>query len=493
MERDRLRPLMLVGTGSDVGKSVLSAAFCRIFLQDGYRPAPFKGQNMSLNSYATVDGGEIGRAQAVQAAACGLPAMVDMNPVLLKPTGAGTSQVVLLGKPVGTRSAMDYFGGGRAAMRTAVEEAFHRLARTYNPIVMEGAGSCCELNLQDGDLANLPLALWAGARALLVADIDRGGVFASAYGSIMLQRPEFRALIGGIIVNKFRGDLRLFEGGRAQLAAVCGVPVLGVVPWLEDLRIEAEDSVELEGVSHRSERGKVNVCVVELPCMSNFTDFDALSRTEGVHVYYAREAGALSGADVVILPGTKNTVGDLHWLWESGMAEGVINRCKAGVRVVGICGGYQILGETVSDPGGEESGGEARGLGLLPVRTVIGHEKRTEQVRFVFNSGGERWSEGWLAGYEIHQGVTEGTALFGDVAEGWLRLEDGREDGCLCGRALGTYVHGVLDHAETISWLLGREVRVSSKDDAYDRLADHVRAHVDMEAVYRELKIKSEK
>lgn len=491
MERGYLRPLMLVGTGSDVGKSVLCAALCRIFLQDGYRPAPFKGQNMSLNSFATVDGGEIGRAQAVQAAACGLPAMVDMNPVLLKPTGAGSSQVVLLGKPVGVRSAMDYFGGGRAAMRTAVEDAFHRLSSHYNPIVMEGAGSCCELNLMDGDLANLPLAAWAGARALLVADIDRGGVFASAYGSIMLQRPEFRTLIGGIIVNKFRGDLRLFARGRELLSEVCGVPVLGVVPWLEDLLIEAEDSVALAQVSHQSEAGKQNVCVVELPCMSNFTDFDALSRTEGVHVYYAREPEALMGADVVILPGTKNTVGDLRWLWERGLAEGVIARCKAGVSVVGICGGYQMLGEVVSDPDGEESGGELRGLGLLPVRTVIGHAKRTEQVRFSFNRGGGCWSEDWWDGYEIHQGVTEGTALFGDVAEPWLRLSDGRADGCLCGRAAGTYVHGVLDNAATISWLLGRRVVVASKEDAIDRLAAHVRAHVDMEAIYKEIRVKS--
>lgn len=481
---------MLVGTGSDVGKSVLSAALCRIFLQDGYQPAPFKGQNMALNSFATPGGGEIGRAQAVQARACGLQPHVDMNPVLLKPTGAGVSQVVLLGRPVGNRSAMEYFGtGGRSEWRTAVEEAFARLSERYNPIVMEGAGSCCELNLMESDLANLPLASWAGARVLLVADIDRGGVFASAYGSIMLQRPELKNLIKGIVVNKFRGDLRLFEEGRRLLAQVCGVPVVGVVPWMEELRIEAEDSVALDHASRQPMKGKTNVAVVQLPCISNFTDFDVLSRVEGVHVYYVREAEGLQGADLIILPGTKSTVADLRWLWQSGMAEGVISQCKSGVRVMGICGGYQMLGEAVSDPTGEESGGEERGLALLPVRTVISHEKRTRQVDFVFNRGGDTWSELPAQGYEIHQGRTEGTPLFGDVAEPLVRIVGGGADGCLCGRALGTYVHGVLDGAEFLSWLLDRKVEVaSSAEEAIDQLASHVRAHIDMGMVYNILR-----
>ena len=283
----RLRPLMLVGTGSDVGKSVLCTALCRIFLQDGYRPAPFKAQNMALNSYATPDGFEIGRAQAVQAEACALQPCTDMNPLLLKPNSEHTTQVVLNGKPIGNRSAYDYFRKeGREQLRLAVHAAYDRLASQYNPIVLEGAGSVSEINLRDSDLVNMPMARYADADVILVADIDRGGVFASCYGSVMLQTPEDRARIKGIVINKFRGDIRLFESGRKMMEDICGVPVLGVVPAFKNIAIDEEDSVELERKGRAAADDKVNVAVVLLRHISNFTDFAALERDARVNLFY---------------------------------------------------------------------------------------------------------------------------------------------------------------------------------------------------------------
>ncbi len=280
--------MMLAGTGSDVGKSVIATALCRIFRQDGYSPAPFKAQNMALNSYATPDGLEIGRAQAVQAEAAGIPCNTDMNPLLLKPSSDHTSQVVLNGKPVGNMGAYDYFrqDEGREVLRREVHAAFDRLSSRYNPIVMEGAGSISELNLRDTDLVNLPMARYAGAKVILVADIDRGGVFASAYGSIALQTPEDKKLIKGIIINKFRGDLRLFEEGRKILEDICQVPVLGVVPYFKDIHIEEEDSMELAGKQHSAVSGRVNVAVILLRHISNFTDFGMLERDPRVNLYY---------------------------------------------------------------------------------------------------------------------------------------------------------------------------------------------------------------
>ena len=315
---------MLAGTGSDVGKSVLAAALCRILRQDGYRPAPFKAQNMSLNSYATPEGFEIGRAQAVQAEAAGIPCHTDMNPVLLKPNSDHTSQVVLNGRPVGNSSAYDYFRrGGREELRAAVCAAFDRLAVCYNPIVMEGAGSIAEINLRDRDIVNMSMARHAGADVFLVADIDRGGVFASAYGSIMLQTPEDRRRIKGIIVNKFRGDRRLFDDGVRMMEEVCGVPVLGVIPYFHDIQIEEEDSVELEQKNDRAAAGRVNVAVVKLLHLSNFTDFDRLERDGRVHLYYTDRADELQKADVIVLPGSKSTLDDLRELKRNGLAEAV--------------------------------------------------------------------------------------------------------------------------------------------------------------------------
>lgn len=463
-------PLMLVGTGSDVGKSVLCTALCRIFLQDGYHPAPFKAQNMALNSFATPDGREIGRAQAVQAEACGLPPHTDMNPLLLKPNSEHTTQVVLNGRPVGNRSAYDYFRKeGRGELREAVHAAFDRLRAQYNPIVMEGAGSVSELNLRDSDLVNMPMARYAGADVVLVADIDRGGVFASCYGSVMLQEPDDRRRIKGIIVNKFRGDLRLFEEGRRLLEETCGVPVLGMVPMLSDLAIDEEDSVSLEQKRHSLRAGKINVAVVLLRHISNFTDFDVLERDERVNLFYTSNVDDVGQADIIILPGTKSTLDDLYHLRRSGLAQAIIRSHKAGKTVVGICGGFQMLGQTVEDPEGIE--GEIHslpGLGLLDIHTTLTPEKTTRQVTF-------EWNGTTCQGYEIHQGVSDSDAM---VVE---------QEG-----VIGTYVHGFLDNRAVIDYLLHNtnpsqpmaESLASFKEEQYNRLAEHVRRHVDIPKLY---------
>ena len=493
----QLRPVMIAGTGSDVGKSVIATALCRILRQDGYHPAPFKAQNMALNSFITPDGLEIGRAQATQAEAAGLPPEADMNPVLLKPTGERRTQVVLCGKPIGNQDAYDYFraGPGRERLRRAVGEAFDRLSARYNPIVIEGAGSVSELNLRATDLANMPMARRADARVILVCDIDRGGVFASAYGSVMLQAPEDRRRIKGIIVNKFRGDLRLFEQGRRLLEQVCGVPVLGVVPMFHDIHIEEEDSMELERKRRTRSAGQVNVAVVWLRHLANFTDFDALERLPGVNVYYAATPDDLAGADLIVLPGTKSTLQDLHHLRRTGMASALLRAHRAGTQVLGICGGYQIMGERVCDPEGQEGApGELPGLGLLPMTTTIGRAKRTRQVAWAFNRGGGAWSDFCAGGYEIHQGISSYAAPH----EPLVRFSDGTDDGCLLPGAMGTYVHGLFDHPAFAAWLLARlrprQAPADVPDAAawrqrqYDLLADHVRRHVDIDALYQLLR-----
>ena len=463
-------PLMLVGTGSDVGKSVLCTALCRIFLQDGYHPAPFKAQNMALNSYATPDGREIGRAQAVQAEACGLPPHTDMNPLLLKPNSEHTTQVVLNGRPVGNRSAYDYFRKeGRGELREAVHAAFDRLRANYNPIVMEGAGSVSEINLRDSDLVNMPMARYADADVVLVADIDRGGVFASCYGSVMLQEPDDRRRIKGIIVNKFRGDLRLFDEGRRLLEQTCGVPVLGVVPMLNDLAIDEEDSVSLEQKRRSLATGKINVAVVLLRHISNFTDFDVLERDKRVNLFYTTDADDVEHADIVILPGTKSTLDDLYHLRRSGLAQAIVRAHKAGKTVVGICGGFQMLGLTVDDPDGIEGTiSSLPGLGLLDIHTTLTPEKTTRQVTF-------EWNGATCRGYEIHQGVSDAKTM---VVE---------QEG-----VIGTYVHGFLDNPSVIDYLL-HDVTPTSftvdslssfKEQQYNRLAEHVRRYVDIPKLY---------
>ena len=468
----RLHPVMLAGTGSDVGKSVVAAALCRIFLQDGYHPAPFKAQNMALNSYATPEGLEIGRAQAVQAEAAGVPCHTDMNPLLLKPQSDHTSQVVLHGRPIGNKDAYEYFKrieDREYDFRKEVCDAFDRLSARYNPIVMEGAGSVSELNLRDTDLVNLPMARHAGADVILVGDIDRGGVFASVYGSIVLQTPEDRRLIKGIIINKFRGDLRLFDKGRQILEDICGVPVLGVIPYFKDIYIEEEDSVSLEQKRRQLAEGKVNIAVVLLRHISNFTDFDTLERDPRVNLFYTNNIADIGRADIIILPGTKATLDDLLELRRNGCAQAIVRAHRDGKTVVGICGGYQMLGQMVSDPDGLEGTiASLPGLDLLPIHTTITPEKVTRQVTFQFDGQA-------CQGYEIHQGVS-------DTDEAIMQAD----------HCIGTYIHGFLDNAPVIDYLLKDKVKGSApvqsfaefKEEQYNRLAAHVRQHVDMQQLY---------
>lgn len=481
---------MLAGTGSDVGKSIIAAAFCRIFLQDGYHPAPFKAQNMALNSYATPEGLEIGRAQAVQAEAAGVPCHTDMNPLLLKPSSDHTSQVVLNGRPIGNRNAYEYFRReGREELRKEVHAAFDRLAARYNPVVMEGAGSISEINLRDSDLVNLPMAMHAEADVILVADIDRGGVFASVYGSVMLLRPEERKHIKGILINKFRGDIRLFESGVKMLEDLCGVPVVGVVPYYKDIYIEEEDSVMLQTKNIRAGQGKVNIAVVLLRHLSNFTDFNVLERDPRVHLFYTNNTDELMKADIILLPGSKSTLSDLYELRRNGVAQAIVRAHREGATVMGICGGYQLMGQEVCDPDHVEGEIERLpGLGLLPVSTRMQGEKITRQVRFHFLEGSET-----CEGYEIHMGTT--TPLADVPASPLNHLADGREDGYFADRTcMGTYVHGILDNPSVIDYLLepfANKLKETTfdykafKEEQYDKLAAHVRKHVDLPLIYQ--------
>jgi adenosylcobyric acid synthase len=486
---------MFVGTCSDAGKSVMAAAFCRIFKQDGYRPAPFKAQNMSLNSYSTPEGGEMGRAQVVQAEAAGVAPHTDMNPVLLKPVGNITSQVVLHGKPVGNMSAREYFGKENTKeelFREAVE-AFKRLERTYNPIVLEGAGSISELNLRDRDITNMRMALAAGADVYLVADIDRGGVFGSVYGTIALLPPEERALVKGIIINKFRGDISLFEEGKTLLEELTGIPVAGIIPYFRDIKIEEEDSVALEMKTNTWKAGKINVAIVLLKRMSNFTDFDVLDMDARFNPYYTYRMDEIEKADIILLPGTKNTLSDLQALRADGMGEAIVKAYKEGKKVIGICGGYQMMGLRIEDPDGIEGNiPSLPGLGLLPVTTVIEQEKVTKQSCFFFLPGE---SKAVCKGYEIHMGRT---TLQDEANERpALQLEDGRTDGYYLGNTCwGSYMHGLLDNPVVLDSLAeGFDCHTGEdgipfdyaafKEEQYDKLAAHVRKHINMEQVYQ--------
>lgn len=487
---EKLRPIMFAGTGSDVGKSVISAAFCRIFLQDGYHPAPFKAQNMALNSFATPEGLEIGRAQAVQAEAAGIPCHTDMNPLLLKPTTDKVAQVVLNGKPYGNQSAYQYFKKeGRDVLRNAVNDAFDRLEKRFNPIVMEGAGSVSEINLRETDIVNLPMAIHAGADVILVADIDRGGVFASVYGSIMLMTEEERKHTKGILINKFRGDMRLFESGVKIIEDLCGIPVIGVVPYYKDIYIEEEDSVMLQTKNLQASHDKVNIAVILLRHLSNFTDFNILERDPRVHLYYTNNTDEIEKADIILIPGSKSTLSDLYELRRNGVAQSIVKAHKDGATVMGICGGYQMMGQEVCDPLHVEGSIERLpGLGLLPISTEMQGEKVTRQVQFSFLD-----SESSCEGYEIHMGTT--VPVEGAKESPLNRLTDGTTDGFYLNRkCFGTYIHGILDNGVFIDFLLEPYAeKLSSKpfdfkaykEEQYNKLADHVRKNVNMDLVYK--------
>jgi adenosylcobyric acid synthase len=477
------------GTGSDVGKSVVVTALCRAILRRGIRVAPFKAQNMSNNSGVTPEGLEMGRAQIVQAEAARIAPQVDMNPVLLKPTSDLGSQVVVLGRVEGNSLAADYHRRKERLFGTAAA-ALARLRRTHELVVLEGAGSCAEVNLMAGDFVNLRMAEQAAAPVVLVADIHRGGVFAQIVGTLACLEPRQQDMIRGFIVNRFRGDLTLFAEGVRWIEARTGRPVFGVLPWFTDIRIESEDSVAIENpprVTGAAAAGDAAIAVVRLPHISNFTDVEPLQAVAGLRVHFLERPQDLRGFRAVILPGSKNTRHDLEWLQTSGWADAVRVHHRDGGHILGVCGGYQMLGARVHDPDGHEGRpGSSEGLGLLPVETVLQAPKTTTLTRF-------RWDGAEGCGYEIHMGRT--TRLGGTPGARILE-RNGRaeadEDGCVSpdGRIVGTYLHGLFDApAVTARWLaaLGLDARgvpalggLAARDREYDRLADHLEAHVDV-------------
>ncbi len=496
------RTLFVGGTGSDVGKSVIAAGLCRILKRRGFSVAPFKAQNMALNSAVTPEGGEIGRAQALQAVACGLSPHVDMNPVLLKPNSEMGSQVIVHGRPVANMSVKGYHAFKKEAFGR-IEESFRRLAAAHEVIILEGAGSIAEINLREHDIVNLRCAAMAGAPVLLVADIDRGGVFAAVAGTFELLQPEERARIAGVVINRFRGDPDLLRPGIRTIEERTGVPVFGVVPWL-DLRLPEEDSVTLARRKNRPTGSGVRIGVIRLPHIANYTDFDPLEREAGVDLLYLDDPQALGDLDLLILPGTKNTLSDLRFLEKKGLGSAIRNFRNAGGMVVGICGGYQMLGQRVRDPEKIESDfAEMPGLGLLDVETLLLSDKETHLAQGVFldaaSAGGFTPGE-TVSGYEIHMGSTRR----GPSAAPLLRLtsRSGKdaemEDGTISGdgRVWGSYLHGFFENEGVRRAVLERlrlrrglpvppPTEVQNLDRELSRLADHLEAHLDIDGIFR--------
>jgi adenosylcobyric acid synthase len=486
-----MKAIMIQGTSSDVGKSVLCTALCRIFVNDGYRVAPFKSQNMALNSYITKDGGEIGRAQGVQAEAAKIDATTDMNPILLKPKGDMVSEVILHGKHFANIDALTYRETTVEAVMPEVRKSLARLRDQYEILVLEGAGSPAEINLKARDIANMRMAHETNADVILVADIERGGVFASIVGTLALLDDDERARVKGIIINKFRGMKQLLDSGVEWLENYTGIPVLGVIPYF-DVQIEAEDSLALSSLRLKKPQQQefaIDVAIIRLPHISNFTDMDPLFEEPGVGPRFVSSLKDLKQPDVIILPGTKNTIEDFLWLQESGLAQGLLELVQKGVKVVGICGGYQMLGERICDESAiEGSSGTYMSLGLLPIETHFESEKQTKQVQGRTVNGQN------VVGYEIHLGRSTPTK----VVTPFIIFEDGRQDGVYTERVLGTYVHGIFQNRHFTRYyfnLLRAEKNieliaddVESDDDrrehAYEMLDEHVRQHLDMEKIY---------
>lgn len=488
------KAIMIQGTMSNAGKSLLAAGLCRIFWQDGYRVAPFKSQNMALNSCITAEGLEMGRAQVMQAEACGIPPHVDMNPILLKPTSDIGSQVIVGGKPIGHMPAMEYYRRKRELIPD-VQAAYDRLAAQYDIIVLEGAGSPAEINLKQNDIVNMGMARMAKAPVLLAGDIDRGGVFAALAGTLMLLEPQEREMVKGLIINKFRGDRAILQPGVEMIEGITKKPVVGVVPYLS-VDIDDEDSLT-DRFARKGGAGLVDIAVIRLPHISNFTDFAPLEQFPQASVRYVGHASELGSPDLVILPGTKNTMGDLQWLRESGMEAVILRYTSRGGLILGVCGGYQMLGKEIDDPEEVEHGGTMRGMGLLPLRTVFATEKTctrtTGQVQQLEGDFAPL-SGAMLDGYEIHMGTTDGLGC-----GNFCRLgEQNRPDGMVCGNVLGTYVHGLFDSAQMAGAMMelllmrrGLTMKVQAEDREqykqrqYDLLAHGIRASMDMEQVYR--------
>ena len=456
------RALFVGGTSSNSGKSWMTTAICAWLRRQGVAVAPFKAQNMSNNSYPCAGGGEIGRAQVVQAEACGLEPEPAMNPILLKPNSTGGSQVVVNGRVWKTLPPRGYYEYADE-LRTHVLNAYDDLARRFDVIIIEGAGSVSELNLRTVDLVNLGLVTRLRAPWLLVADIERGGVFASVFGTVGLLTPDERSLLRGFAINKFRGDMSLFEEGVSILEERSGSHCFGVFPYAPDITMDAEDSLALRTDAHSPAPAGARVAIIRFPSISNATDFRLLTWADWV------SRPSSNDYDVVILPGSKHTIADLAWLREAGLADWVMTQHQRGAKVIGVCGGFQMLGRTIADPLGVESqASAARGLGLLPIDTTMASEKTTE-VRSATTRGGVPF-----AAYEIHMGIT----TIDDGVEPFARLDDGRADGACVGRVIGTYLHGALESADVCSELLGVPVAPgTAKREQYDRLADWFEQH----------------
>ncbi|MBO4365403.1 MAG: cobyric acid synthase [Eggerthellaceae bacterium] len=492
------KPIMVVGTMSGAGKSLLVAGLCRVFAQDGYRAAPFKSQNMALNSSITATGAEMGRAQVMQAEAAGIEPEAAMNPILLKPTNDTGSQVIVNGQVLGQMSATEYYDY-KHNLKPQIMDAYNDLANRFDIIVIEGAGSPAEVNLKEDDIVNMGMAKMAKAPVLLVGDIDRGGVFAQLLGTLMLLDPDEQDMCKALVVNKFRGDKTILDPGLDILRERSGLPIAGVIPYTL-LDIDDEDSLSSR-LDVKGTAALVDIAVVRLPKISNFTDFIALDAIEGVGVRYVQRATELRDPDLIIIPGTKNTLADLKWMRESGVEAAILKRAAAGTPVFGVCGGYQMLGREVSDPFGAEGGGTMRGMGLLPMRTVFDPAKR--QVRA---KGKVMQLDGPLAalsgasveGYEIHMGTT---TLEGGESVCHLETESGTAgpDGCHAGNIYGSYLHGIFDSRDFAQSLVEALMQAKGldasdvhavdmreyKEQQYDKLAQVIRDNMDMELVYR--------
>ncbi|PKM81828.1 MAG: cobyric acid synthase CobQ [Firmicutes bacterium HGW-Firmicutes-14] len=501
--------IMLQGTGSHVGKSVLVSALCRIFLQDGYKVVPFKSQNMALNSYVTRDGGEMGRAQVVQAEAAGLAPSVLMNPVLLKPTGQATSQVIVLGRPVGNLSAKEYHEKYNMQALGVVRESLDRLRSDFEIVVIEGAGSPAEVNLQATEIVNMRIARMADCPVILVADIDKGGALASVVGTLELLDPADRSRVAGILINKFRGDVKLFHPAVDFLEKKTGVPVLGIIPYFQGFRVQEEDTIPEDTLraGKKTVENKIDIAVVNLPHISNFTDFDPLEDEPDVQLRYVGKGDKLGSPDMIIIPGSKNTIHDMAYLEKSGLAREIREQEIRGIPIVGICGGFQIIGKELHDPLHTESDIDSiKGLGLLDITTTFDPEKITTQVSAeVIGSGSFLGGVGGstVTGYEIHMGRTD----LGEGVEPAFRIfeRSAKEvnilDGAVRsdGRVFGTYIHGIFDNdtfrrhildliREDKGWgpLSADEVLTvfEQREKDFNKLADVVRNSMDIDKLY---------
>ena len=495
------KAIMIQGTMSNAGKSLLAAGLCRIFRQDGYSVAPFKSQNMALNSFITEEGLEMGRAQVMQAEAAGIRPSVKMNPILLKPTNDVGSQVIVNGEVLGTMSARDYFKYKKKLVPD-IMKAYQELSDEYDIIVIEGAGSPAEINLKNDDIVNMGMAKMAKAPVLLVGDIDRGGVFAQLIGTVDLLEPSERDMVKGLIINKFRGDKTILDPGVKMLEERSHIPVVGVAPYM-NIQVEDEDSLT-ERFDRKQSAGLIDIAVIRVPRISNFTDFNPFESVEGVSLRYVQHVSELKNPDMIILPGTKNTMEDLLWMRENGLEAAVLKAAAAGCIVFGICGGYQMLGDTLSDPYHVEAGGKIRGMGLLPMDTVYASKKTRTRVtgQFLPMPGTFAALSGVsLEGYEIHMGESvrkEGILPATKLMVAGNQPEETKTEGAFHENVCGTYVHGVFDKEEVVETLIRilgerKGIDVSSmtgidfaafKETQYNILAAELRKHLDMKKIY---------